>query len=108
MKTTKEECLNCGAFSTLRNPDGTIRCLECEHVTETQQAAWLPPSPPPVITVSRYRKADGFPTRNYAIHFDGVLLAVTVYRKGAVAVKEKLMEMLGGPAMSPVQAETTK
>lgn len=106
MKT--KECQNCGAFSTLRHPDGTIQCLECGHVTETPNAAWQPPSPPPAITVSRYRKADGFPTRNYAVHFDGTLLAVTVYRKGAVAVKEKLMEMLGGPAMSPVLAETTK
>ena len=108
MKTTKDECLNCGAFSTLRHPDGTIRCLECEHITETPPAACQPPSPVPAITVSRYRKADGFTTRNFAIHFDGTLLAVTVYRKGAVAVKEKLMEMLDGPAISPVLAETTK
>jgi hypothetical protein len=101
MKMIKDECSNCGAISTLHDPDGNIKCLECEHITETPHAAWKPPSPVPSITVGRYRKADGFQTRNFAIHVDGILLAVTVYRKGAAAVRSKLLELLDGTDMSP-------
>jgi hypothetical protein len=42
------------------------------------------------IEVTRYRKADGFPTRYWAVIVDGELLAVTLYRKGALAVAAAL------------------
>ena len=38
------------------------------------------------VEVARYRKCDGWPTRHWAVFVDGDLLAVTVYRKGALAV----------------------
>jgi hypothetical protein len=38
------------------------------------------------VEVTRYRKADGYATRNWAVVVNGELLAVTVYRKGAEAV----------------------
>ncbi len=36
--------------------------------------------------------------RNWALCVDGELLAVTVYRRGAMAVAEKLQESAGGRA----------
>ncbi len=42
------------------------------------------------IEVTRYRKPDGYPSRYWAVSVDGELLAVTVYRKGAVAVAAAL------------------
>lgn len=42
------------------------------------------------VEVARYRKPDGFPTRHWAVVVDGELLAVTLYRKGAVAVAAAL------------------
>jgi hypothetical protein len=104
MKMTKDECNKCGSLSTLRHPEGTVQCLECKH--ETPPPLGLrprPAQPPPAITVGRYRKADGFPTRHFAIHIDGDLLAVTVYRKGAEAVRLKFLEALG----SATQVEIT-
>jgi len=38
------------------------------------------------VEVARYRKRDGWLTRHWAVFVDGDLLAVTLYRKGAVAV----------------------
>lgn len=38
------------------------------------------------VEVSRYRKADGYPTRYWAVILDGELLAVMLYRRGAEAV----------------------
>jgi hypothetical protein len=106
MKMTKDECMKCGAFSTLRSSEGAIRCLECQHETAPPFASrQRPAQSPPEITVGRYRKPDGFPSRNFAILFDGDLLAVTVYRKGAEAVRLKFMEVLGGTA--PAQVEIT-
>ncbi len=102
MKTTKDKCLQCGAISTVRYPVGNIRCLECGHETTTSFSNRPRPSPAPTITVSRYRKDDGYATRNFAIYIDGSLLAVTLYRKGAETVRAKLMELLDGKAMSPV------
>ncbi len=101
MNMTKDECSNCGATSTLRDPDGNIKCLECGYYSTTAHATWQHPSPVSAITVGRYCKADGFPTRHYAIHLDGVLLAVTVFRKGAEAVRTKLLELLDGREISP-------
>lgn len=42
------------------------------------------------VEVTRYRKPDGFPTRYWAVFMNGDLLAVTLYRKGAVAVAAAL------------------
>ena len=42
------------------------------------------------IEVARYRKPDGFPTRHWAVFVNGDLLAVTLYRKGALAVAAAL------------------
>ena len=38
------------------------------------------------VEVARYRKRNGWPTRHWAVFVDGDLLAVTLYRKGALAV----------------------
>lgn len=37
------------------------------------------------VEVTRYRKVDGFLTRHWAVTVNGELLAVTLYRKGALA-----------------------
>ena len=42
------------------------------------------------VEVSRYRKPDGWPTRHWAVFVNGELLAVTLYRKGALAVAAAL------------------
>lgn len=42
------------------------------------------------IEVTRYRKRDGWPTRHWAVFVNGDLLAVTLYRKGALAVAAAL------------------
>lgn len=47
------------------------------------------------VEVSRYRKPDGFPTRYWAVFIDGELLAVTLYRKGAVVVARALAGLNG-------------
>ena len=38
------------------------------------------------VEVEKYRKPDGYATRYWSVIVDGELLAVTLYRKGAVAV----------------------
>lgn len=45
------------------------------------------------IEVARYRKSDGYLTRNWAVFVNGDLLAVTLYRKGALAVAAALTGM---------------
>ena len=47
------------------------------------------------VEVSRYRKPDGWPTRHWAVFVNGDLLAVTLYRKGALAVAAALTGMNG-------------
>ena len=42
------------------------------------------------VEVTRYRKADGYATRYWSVMVNGELLAVTVYRKGAVAVAQAI------------------
>ena len=42
------------------------------------------------VEVARYRKRDGYPTRHWAVFVNGALLAVTLYRKGALAVAAAL------------------
>lgn len=46
------------------------------------------------VEVTRYRKRDGWPTRHWAVFVNGDLLAVTLYRKGALAVAAALTGML--------------
>jgi hypothetical protein len=40
--------------------------------------------------VTRYFAKRGYATRFWAIYLNGELLAVTVYRKGAIAIAQKL------------------
>lgn len=47
------------------------------------------------IEVARYRKPDGWPTRHWAVFVNGDLLAVTLYRKGALAVAAALTSSNG-------------
>lgn len=47
------------------------------------------------IEVAKYRKRDGWPTRYWAVFVNGDLLAVTLYRKGALAVAAALTGMSG-------------
>ena len=49
------------------------------------------------VEVRRYRKDDGFPTRYWAVYVDGDLLAVTLYRKGAEAIADKLLDVSYSP-----------
>ena len=48
-----------------------------------------------MIEVKKYCKPDGYATRYWAVYVDGELLAVTVYRKGAMAVADMLLEFRG-------------
>jgi hypothetical protein len=43
-----------------------------------------------IIAVEKYRKPDGYVTRYWSVMVDGELLAVTLYRKGAVAVAKAI------------------
>jgi len=47
------------------------------------------------VEVTRYRKRDGWPTRHWAVFVNGDLLAVTLYRKGALAVAAALTGLNG-------------
>jgi hypothetical protein len=49
------------------------------------------PYPPAKVRIERYRN-----TRYWAVWLDRELLAVTVYKKGAVAVRDVLCEILQG------------
>ena len=51
-----------------------------------------------MIEVKRYRKPDGYPSRYWGIYVDGELLAVVLYRKGAVAIAEMLLKTRTGKA----------
>jgi hypothetical protein len=44
-----------------------------------------------MIEVKRYRKPDGYPSRYLGVYVDGELLAVVLYRKGALAIAAMLM-----------------
>ena len=48
------------------------------------------------VDVARYRKHDGWPTRHWAVFVNGDLLAVTVYRKGALAVARTIAALNDG------------
>ena len=42
------------------------------------------------VAVEKYRKPDGYATRYWSVWVNGELLAVTLYRKGALAVARAL------------------
>ena len=46
-----------------------------------------------MIEVKPYHKPDGYRTRHWAVYVDGELLAVVVYRKGALAIADLLLSM---------------
>jgi hypothetical protein len=52
------------------------------------------------VDVRRYRKDDGYATRHWAVYVDGELLAVVLYRKGAEAIADRLLDL----AYSPTRA----
>lgn len=45
------------------------------------------------VEVAKYRKPDGYATRYWSVLVDGELLAVTLYRKGAVAVARAIANL---------------
>jgi hypothetical protein len=49
-----------------------------------------------MIEVKRYRKPDGYETRYWAVYVDGELLAVVLYRKGALAIADMILRARGG------------
>lgn len=48
------------------------------------------------VEVARYRKRDGYSTRHWAVFVNGDLLAVTVYRKGTLAVARTIAALNDG------------
>ena len=55
------------------------------------------------VEVAKYRKPDGFATRYWSVIVDGELLAVTLYRKGAVAVARAITNSNQDPHVSTLQ-----
>ena len=55
------------------------------------------------VEVAKYRKPDGFATRYWSVIVDGELLAVTLYRKGAVAVARAITNTNQDPHVSTLQ-----
>jgi hypothetical protein len=53
-----------------------------------------------MIEVKRYRKPDGYPSRYWAVYVDGELLAVVLYRKGAMAIADIILNTRVGKAAS--------
>ena len=51
-----------------------------------------------MIEIKPYHKPDGYRTRHWAVYVDGELLAVVLYRKGAVAIAEMLVKIRTGKA----------
>ncbi len=49
------------------------------------------------VEVTRYRKPDGYASRYWAVWVDGELLAVTLYRRGAVAVANLIQDVQDHP-----------
>jgi len=49
-----------------------------------------------MIEVKPYHKPDGYRTRHWAVYVDGELLAVVVYRKGAMAIAELILNTRAG------------
>jgi hypothetical protein len=51
-----------------------------------------------MIEVKRYRKPDGYSSRYWAVYVDGELLAVVLYRKGAQAIADLILNTRAGKA----------
>lgn len=49
-----------------------------------------------MIEVKRYRKPDGYPSRYWGVYVDGALLAVVLYRKGAMAIADLILSTRAG------------
>ena len=49
-----------------------------------------------MIEIKRYRKPDGYVTRFWGIYVDGELLAVVLYRKGAQAIADLILNTRAG------------
>jgi hypothetical protein len=49
-----------------------------------------------MIEVKRYRKPDGYPSRYWGVYVDGELLAVVLYRKGALAIADLIIATRAG------------
>ena len=48
------------------------------------------------VEVKRYARADGWLTRYWAVYLEGRLLAVVVYKKGAMAIAETIETLARG------------
>jgi len=68
--------------------------------SRTKVANCPPASSRATIEVRRYVKPDGWATRYWAVYMDESLLAVVVYKKGAVAVA-KALEAAGTKPSGP-------
>jgi len=55
------------------------------------------------VAVGKYRKPDGYVTRYWSVMVDGELLAVTLYRKGAVAVATAITNQNQDPYVTTLQ-----
>lgn len=55
------------------------------------------------VEVLKYRKTDGYATRYWSVVVDGELLAVTLYRKGAVAVARAITNTNQDPHVTTLQ-----
>jgi 6-phosphogluconolactonase (cycloisomerase 2 family) len=55
------------------------------------------------VEVTKYRKPDGYLTRYWSVMVDGELLAVTLYRKGAVAVARAITNSNQDPHVTTLQ-----
>ena len=55
------------------------------------------------VEVTKYRKPDGYATRYWSVMVDGELLAVTLYRKGAVAVAKAITHSNSDPYVTTLQ-----
>ena len=58
------------------------------------------------IAVEKYRKPDGYVTRYWSVMVDGELLAVTLYRKGAVAVARAITNLIPHSYVSILEDST--
>jgi hypothetical protein len=53
-----------------------------------------------MIEIRKYRKPDGYATRYWGVYVDGELLAVVLYRKGAQAIADLILNTRAGKAAS--------
>jgi hypothetical protein len=53
-----------------------------------------------MIEIRKYRKPDGYVTRYWGIYVDGELLAVVLYRKGAMAIANLILNTRAGKVAS--------